>query len=151
MVKSSESPCSITTTGLANPAVEWAMTFCVPSASAGAVVTSNVATRSVCFGMGSVPLDDDRRAREALKTRKLRRFLRMIPDGMPSERIERWRVAADPVQAHMWFAVAAAKLPDGAERKAALGYQAIISKKMTLDQIDEAKRLAEEWRALERQ
>jgi TPR repeat protein len=58
-------------------------------------------------------------------------------------------VTADPVEALMWFNVAATKLPPGLERRTLLRYRASVAAKLSADQIDEAVRLAAEWRALE--
>jgi TPR repeat protein len=58
-------------------------------------------------------------------------------------------VQTDPVQALMWFSVAAGKMPPGPERDAVLRYRASVAGGLSPDEIDEARRLATEWRALE--
>jgi TPR repeat protein len=58
-------------------------------------------------------------------------------------------VTTDPVQALMWFNVAEGKMPPGGQRRTLRRYRALVARKLTQDQIDEAVRLAGEWQALE--
>jgi len=55
-------------------------------------------------------------------------------------------VPQDYVQAHMWFNLAASRLPSGEKRDSAVKNRAITASVMTPEQIAEAQRLAREWR-----
>ena len=59
-------------------------------------------------------------------------------------------VVRDYIRAHMWLSLAAAKLPAGEYRSEALRMRQGVARKMTPDQIDEAKELANELWAIER-
>ena len=52
----------------------------------------------------------------------------------------------DYVQAHMWFNLAASRLPPGTNRDKAVKNRDIVAAKMTPAQIAEAQRLAREWK-----
>ena len=52
----------------------------------------------------------------------------------------------DYVQAHMWYNLAAARMPPGEERDTAVEIRDTIAKRMTPAQVAEAQRLAREWR-----
>jgi hypothetical protein len=49
------------------------------------------------------------------------------------------------VLAHMWFDLAAARMPPGEERELAVGNRDKIEKRMRLEQVAEAQRLAKQW------
>ena len=55
-------------------------------------------------------------------------------------------VPQDYVQAHMWFNLAASRLPPGTDRATAVKNRDILAEKMTPAQIAEAQRLAREWK-----
>ncbi len=55
-------------------------------------------------------------------------------------------VPQDYVQAHMWFKLAASRLPPGEKRDIAVKNRDIIAKRLTPAQISEAQKLAREWR-----
>ena len=59
-------------------------------------------------------------------------------------------VARDFVLAHMWFNLAVAAYPRGAteKRRQAILVRAVVEKKMTVEQVSEAQKLALEWRPL---
>ncbi len=50
------------------------------------------------------------------------------------------------VLAHMWFDLAAVRFPPGEERELAVGNRDKIEKRMRLEQVAEAQRLAREWK-----
>ncbi len=50
------------------------------------------------------------------------------------------------VLAHMWFDLAAVRFPPGEERELAVGNRDKIEKRMRLEQVAEAERLAREWK-----
>lgn len=54
-------------------------------------------------------------------------------------------VKRDMVRSHMWMTLAAEGFPPGGKRDSALAFRKALTKAMTLEQIDEAKRMAEEW------
>jgi len=54
-------------------------------------------------------------------------------------------VSLDYVQAHMWLSLAASRLT-GEDRARAVEYRDRVTGKMTLEQIDEAQRLAREFK-----
>jgi len=54
-------------------------------------------------------------------------------------------VPQDRVQAHMWFKLAASRLPPGEKRDIAVKNRDIVTKRMTPAQISEAQKLAREW------
>ena len=56
-----------------------------------------------------------------------------------------WGVPQDYVQAHMWYNLAASRLPPGTDRDGAVKNRDILSAWMTPVQLAEAKRLAREW------
>ncbi len=55
-------------------------------------------------------------------------------------------VTQDYVQAHMWYNLAAARLPPGEARDMAVSNRDQIKKLMTPAQVAEAQRLAREWK-----
>ncbi len=55
-------------------------------------------------------------------------------------------VPQDYVQAHMWYNLAAARLPPGEDRDMAVSNRDQIEKLMTPAQVAEAQRLASEWK-----
>ncbi len=55
-------------------------------------------------------------------------------------------VPQDYVQAHMWYSLAASRLPPGKNRALAAENRDIIAERMTPAQIAEAQRLAREWK-----
>jgi TPR repeat protein len=57
-------------------------------------------------------------------------------------------VPQDYILAHMWFNLAASRFPasEGEKREQAVKDRDIVTSKMTLAQIAEAKRLAREWK-----
>ena len=55
-------------------------------------------------------------------------------------------VPQDYAQAHMWFNLAASRLPSSALRSKAVEGRDAMAAKMTPDQIAEAQRLAREWK-----
>ncbi len=55
-------------------------------------------------------------------------------------------VPQDYVQAHMWFNLAASRLPPGTDRAKAVKNRDHVAKRMTPAQIAEAQRLAREWK-----
>ena len=55
-------------------------------------------------------------------------------------------VAQDYVLAHMWLNLAASRLPPGEERDKAVRNRDEVARKMTRAQIDEARRLARQWK-----
>ncbi len=57
-----------------------------------------------------------------------------------------WGVPQDYVQAHMWYNLAASRLPPGKDRDLAVENRDIIAARMTPAQIAEAQRLAREWK-----
>ncbi len=57
-----------------------------------------------------------------------------------------WGVAQDYVQAHMWFNLAAARLPPGGDRDRAVHNRDNAVKHMMPDQVVEAQRLARAWK-----
>ncbi len=57
-----------------------------------------------------------------------------------------WGVPQDYVQAHMWYNLAASRLPPGKDRDLAAENRDIIAERMTPAQIAEAQRLAREWK-----
>lgn len=54
-------------------------------------------------------------------------------------------VATDPVQAHMWFDLAASRLPPGENHDIAIARRDTTARSMTPEQIEKAKKLKEEW------
>jgi len=56
-------------------------------------------------------------------------------------------VTQDYVQAHMWYSLAAARLPPGEARDMAASNRDQIKKLMTPAQVAEAQRLAREWKS----
>ena len=55
-------------------------------------------------------------------------------------------VTQDYVLAHMWYNLAAARLPPGEDGDMAVRNRDLIAKRMTPEQIAEAQRLAREWK-----
>ena len=55
-------------------------------------------------------------------------------------------VPQDYVQAHMWYNLAASRLPPGKDRDDSVKNRDIAAEKMTPAQIAEAQRLAREWK-----
>ncbi len=55
-------------------------------------------------------------------------------------------VPQDYVLAHMWFNLAAARMPPGEGRDKMVSNRDLTEKRMTPDQLAEAQRLARQWR-----
>ncbi len=55
-------------------------------------------------------------------------------------------VPQDYAQAHMWYNLAASRIPPGEGRDSAVRYRDIVAKRMTPAQISEAQKLAREWK-----
>ncbi len=55
-------------------------------------------------------------------------------------------VPQDYAQAHMWFNLAASRVPPGEGRDIAVKNRDIVAKTMTPAQISEAQKLAREWK-----
>ena len=55
-------------------------------------------------------------------------------------------VPQDYVQAHMWFNLAASRLPPGAEHDVAVKNRDVLAAKMTPADVSKAQRLAREWK-----
>ena len=55
-------------------------------------------------------------------------------------------VPQDYVQAHMWYSLAASRLPPGKDRDKPVKNRDIVAKRMTPAQISEAQKLAREWK-----
>jgi len=59
-------------------------------------------------------------------------------------------VPQDYIQSHIWFSLAASKLPPGTARRVALQLRQGVSRKMSGEQIDEAKNQAQGLRSYEK-
>jgi len=55
-------------------------------------------------------------------------------------------VERDDVQAYLWYDLAAVTFPPGQERDEAVERRDIVASKMTADQIEEAQRMARQWK-----
>ncbi len=55
-------------------------------------------------------------------------------------------VPQDYAEAHMWYNLAASRLPPGEDRDKATKNRDIVAKRMTPAQISEAEKLAREWK-----